>query len=203
MTDQDSTNQIDEGFSEDDQPVASSESQESAEASEENSETVPMEIGMREVIAKLLSDKKELEDRLARSQAELVNYRRRSQNETAQFRKYEGLSLVRDLLPAVDNLNRAVDASQAATSVDDLKQGVEMVVQQMLDVITRYSVEVIPTQGEVFDPNIHEALQQVPSEEVPAMHVVQELEAGYRMHDRIVRPSKVIVSTGPAETTEE
>ncbi|MCA8989697.1 MAG: nucleotide exchange factor GrpE [Planctomycetaceae bacterium] len=141
----------------------------------------------------------ELEDRLIRSHAELANYRRRSSNEIDQIRKYEGLSLVRDLLPALDNLKRATAAAENASSVADLKTGVEMVLQQMLETLTRHHIEAIPAEGEPFDPNQHEAVQQIPSDKIEAMHVLQDLETGYRMYDRIVRPAKVIVSTGPAQ----
>lgn len=196
MTDQDITGQFDqendptekEGFLE---PAHSEESIEQKESGEENVE------------ARLQAENEDLEDKLTRTQAELVNFRRRTQNEAAQFRKYEGLNLVRDLLPAIDNLKRAAEASEQATSFDNLKQGVDMVIQQFRDIISKHSIEMIPATGEVFDPNVHEAIQQIPSEEIPAMHVVQELETGYRMHDRIVRPVKVIVSTGSPETTEE
>ncbi len=162
---------------------------EQTETTQEGEQPSPLE--------KLQQEKDELEDRLTRTQAELVNYRRRTQNENAQFRKYEGLNLVRDLLPVIDNLQRAVGASEQANSVDDVKKGVEMVIQQFLDILASREVKRIPTEGEAFDPNLHDAVQQVPSQEIPAMHIAQELETGYQMADRVVRPAKVIVSTGP------
>lgn len=145
----------------------------------------------------------ELEDQLARSYAELANYRRRSANEAEQFRKYEGINLVRDLLPVVDNLKRAAEVAEQASDIENLKKGVEMVTHQFLETLRKYNVEQISAESEAFDPNQHEAVQQVPSEDVPAMHVLQELATGYRIHDRIVRPAKVIVSTGPGSTDEE
>nr|ADY61553.1 Protein grpE [Rubinisphaera brasiliensis DSM 5305] len=150
-------------------------------------------------LEQLQQQNSELEDRLVRTQAELVNYRRRTQNELDQFRKYEGLNLVRDLLPALDNLHRATDAAAKASDVENLKKGVEMVTQQIMETLRRYQVDAISAQGEEFDPNQHEAVVQQPSEDVPAMHVLAEVETGYKMQDRIVRPAKVVVSTGPAK----
>jgi len=190
MTDQDVTNPFD----------PDSGSEETIKSEEvENTE----EIEVVSPLEKLLHEKDELEDRLTRTQAELVNYRRRTQNENAQFRKYEGLNFVRDILPVIDNLQRAVGASGQAASVEDVKKGVEMVIQQFLDILASKDVKQIPANGEAFDPNLHEAVQQVPSNEIPAMHIAQELETGYQMNDRVVRPAKVIVSTGPQANPEE
>ena len=168
---------------------------EGSENADESEQLSPLE--------KLQQEKDELEDRLTRTQAELVNYRRRTQNEMAQFRKYEGLNFVRDLLPVIDNLQRAVGASGQTASVDDVKKGVEMVIQQFLDILASKEVKQIPANGEAFDPNLHEAVQQVPSNDIPAMHIAQELETGYQMNDRVVRPAKVIVSTGSQDHSEE
>ncbi len=163
----------------------------------------PEDVEIVSPLESLQKEKEELEDRLTRTQAELVNYRRRTQNENAQFRKYEGLNLVRDLLPVIDNLKRAVGVSGQTASVDDVKKGVEMVIQQFVYILASKNVAQIPAEGEAFDPNLHEAVQQIPSEEIPAMHVAQELETGYQMNDRVVRPAKVIVSTGPQNNPEQ
>ncbi len=195
MTDQDRTDPFDSDSNPENSEAADTVKFEGAESQEEIEVLSPLE--------KLQKEKDELEDRLTRTQAELVNYRRRTQNEIAQFRKYEGLNFVRDLLPVIDNLQRAVGASGQAASVDDLKKGVEMVIQQFLDILASKEVKQIPANGEPFDPNLHEAVQQVPSNDIPAMHIAQELETGYQMNDRVVRPAKVIVSTGPQDNSEE
>ncbi len=141
----------------------------------------------------------DLEDKLVRSHAELANFRRRAAIELQQFRMYEGMNLLRDILPVIDNLQRAAQAAENATSIDDLKKGVDMVSQQFVEALGKHHVEPIHAGNEAFDPNQHEAIQQIPSDDVPAMHVLQELETGYKIHDRIIRPAKVIVSTGPAQ----
>lgn len=136
-------------------------------------------------------------DRFLRAQAELENYRRRVQKEREEDRKFAPLPIIRDLLPVLDNLQRAIDAADKADSVADLKAGVEMVLQQSLDVLKKLQVTPIAAVGEPFDPNVHEAISQMPSADHPPMTVIVEVERGYTLHDRVIRPSKVIVSTGP------
>lgn len=148
-----------------------------------------------------LAERDELREKWLRAEAELENYRKRVRREAEEARRYEALALARDLLPALDNLHRAVAAARAAENAggSDLVQGVEMVAGQIEDVLARHSVRRIEAVGEPFDPSVHEAIQQVPSTEHPAMTVVEEIERGYRLHDRVVRPAKVIVSAGPPE----
>ena len=116
------------------------------------------------------------------------------------LRQYAAAPFIQDLLPALDNLKRAVDAAENAGQVADLKQGVEMVAKQLLDVLSKHNVTPIDALGKPFDPNLHEALQQMPSEDHPPMTVIHELEQGFILNDRVVRPTKVIVSSGPAES---
>lgn len=192
------------GFEENQRSQAESESaQEFANDVEQSSSDSPAEEPtlaidpVQQQLEQLKQEKENLEDQLLRTQAELMNSRRRMQNELDQFRKYEGLNLIRDLLPTIDNLHRAATAAEQSSDVQTLKTGVEMVVQQFLEALNRHRVEVIPaSQGSPFDPNLHEAVHQQPSDEVEAMHVLTELETGYKMQDRVIRPAKVIVSTG-------
>lgn len=146
-----------------------------------------------------LAERDENQNRFLRSQAELDNTRKRHQRELAELRQYAAAPFVQDMLPALDNLKRAVDAAENADNVNDLKLGVEMVAKQILDVFAKNNVKAIEAVGQPFDPNLHEALQQMPSDEYPSMTVIQELEQGFILNDRVVRPSKVIVSSGPAE----
>ena len=105
---------------------------------------------------------------------------------------------MKDLLPSLDNLRRAVDAAKSGTSVETLKTGVEMVLKQIDDVLARHDARPIQALGKPFDPNLHEAITQIPTDDQPPMHVVLEAERGYQMHDRVVRPSKVGVAVPPA-----
>ncbi len=144
-----------------------------------------------------VAERDENHDRWLRTQADLENYRKRVSREADENRKYQAVGVIRDLLPGLDNLGRAVEAAQTTGNVDELVQGVQMVLKQFEDILSAHSAVVIDAVGQPFDPNLHEALQQVPSADHPPMTVVQELERGFQIHDRVVRPSKVIVSSGP------
>lgn len=138
-------------------------------------------------------------DRWLRSQAELENFRKRSQKELDAERQYRSMAVVRDILPALDGLQRALQVAKATKDVDQLLQGMQMVAQQFEDALARHSVIAIKAVGEPFDPNQHEAIQQAPSKEHPPMTVLHEVERGYQLFDRVVRPTKVIVSVSPPE----
>ena len=142
----------------------------------------------------------ELQDRLLRAQAEFENFRRRCYRDQDEARKFESLRLVRDLLPGLDGLNRAVSSAELTGDFQTLLDGIRMVAQQFRDVLKGHSAEPINAQGQPFDPNLHEALTQMPSADVPPMTVLQVVEMGYRMHDRVVRPARVIVSSAPPAT---
>lgn len=137
-------------------------------------------------------------DHWQRSQAEMDNLRKRTTRELDQERQYRSLPLARDLIPVLDNLRRATQASQGTSDAGQLLQGVEMVLKQMEEALGRHSITPILTVGQPFDPNLHEAVLQQPSADYPPMTVIQEVERGYTLHDRVIRPSKVIVSSAPA-----
>lgn len=141
----------------------------------------------------------DLQERLLLSQAELENYRKRAQKELDQERQFRSLPLCRDVLPAFDNLQRTLQSAKGTKDVDLLLKGVQMVVQQFEEGLARHAIVPIPSVGQPFDPNLHEAIQQAPSPEHPPMTVLHEVERGYKMHERVVRPTKVIVSVKPTE----
>lgn len=131
--------------------------------------------------------------------AEMENFRKRMQRDSEQQLKYANLPLLRDLLDVVDNLNRAKDAAKSdSTNNQALLSGVEMVSKLIESVIAKYGCRPIEAVGAEFDPNVHEAIAQVPSQEHAAGKVAQEVAVGYLLHDRVIRPSSVMVSTGPA-----
>ncbi len=141
----------------------------------------------------------ELQDKLLRSQAEMENFRRRMQREMEDARRYESLRLVRDLLPGLDGLQRAVGAAEQTGDTQQLLDGIKMVSQQFRDILKAHNAQPIEAMGKPFDPNEHEALTQVPSADCDPMTVLQVVEMGYKLHDRVVRPARVIVSSAPAE----
>lgn len=146
----------------------------------------------------LRTELNETRDRALRAVAELENFRKRSQRESHDAQKFANMSLMRDLLPIVDNLNRAAEAANSASDAASLVSGVKMVVAQFEEVLARHHCKRIVALGEAFDPNFHEAIAQQPSAEYPAGTVALEATTGFQLHDRVVRPTQVIVSTGPA-----
>jgi len=150
-------------------------------------------------LAELAAERDAAVDRALRSQAELENYRKRVQRERDEERRYAAVPLVQDLLPGLDNLQRALDAARHTDDLTAMLQGVEMVAAQIDEILSRHGAKPIVAVGEPFDPNLHEAIQQMPSAEHPPMTVIDEVERGYTLNDRVVRPSKVIVSVAPVE----
>jgi molecular chaperone GrpE len=144
------------------------------------------------------------EDRQLRDRAELENFKRRMQRERSEALRYASEGLIRDLLPVVDNMERAVRAAAEARSsgagetspaADALVTGVEMVLRQLREVLERAGATRIPVPpGQAFDPTVHEAVVQVESSSVPPGAVVDELVPGYRLHERLLRPAQVSVA---------
>jgi len=134
-------------------------------------------------------------DRALRSQAELENYRKRAAREMQEQARYANVFMMRDLLPALDNLDRAIEAAEKTHDVASLLEGVKMVARQIEAVFEQHHCVRIQALNEPFDPHLHEAILQQPSDEHPAGTVVQVTQAGFQLHDRVVRPSQVIVST--------
>lgn len=151
-------------------------------------------VDLQAQLTAVLAEKDENYQKYVRSLADFDTYRRRSMKERDDERRFAPLGLVQDLLPNLDNLRRAVDAAKTASSVEDLTKGVEMVLKQIDETLGKHGTSPITSVGQPFDPNRHEAVAQVPSSEHPSMTVLQEFERGYVMHDRVIRPSKVLVS---------
>ena len=139
----------------------------------------------------------ELQDRLLRTQAELDNFRKRSRRELEDERKYASLPLMRDLLPVIDNVGRAIEAAGKNADATSLLEGFRMVSQQLNGVLERHHCKPIKAQDEQFDPHFHEAILQQPSADKPENTVLMVTQSGYQMHDRVIRPAQVIVSKKP------
>ncbi|MEX0824615.1 MAG: nucleotide exchange factor GrpE [Pirellulaceae bacterium] len=151
----------------------------------------------------------ELQARLERAdrevliaQAELENYRKRTRRDVEMQVRYATVPLLQDILQVRDNLHRALEVkgSDESGESDGLRAGVAMVARMLDDALSKHGCTAIPAVGEEFDPNYHEAISQVPSDEHPAGVVAHEAVTGFRLYDRVVRPSQVVVSTGPATT---
>ena len=144
---------------------------------------------------KLRSELAAAKDRELRAHAELDNYRKRAARELDERLRYANLSLLRYLLPVLDNVDRAIEAAEKSADANALLEGFKIVSQQLGDVLKRHHCERIEALHTPFDPNVHHAVMQQPSEEHPANTVLMVTQNGYQLHDRVVRPSQVIVST--------
>jgi len=144
---------------------------------------------------KLRSELAAAKDRELRAHAELDNYRKRSAREMDERLRYANLGLLRDLLPVIDNVDRAIEAAEKNADAEALLEGFKIVSQQLGEVLNRHHCIRIEALHAPFDPNVHHAVMQQPSEEHPANTVLMVTQNGYQLHDRVVRPSQVIVST--------
>lgn len=149
-------------------------------------------------VAELQQEIADLRDRSIRTLADFENYRRRSDREREDLRRYAAGDVLRDLLPVVDNLQRAL---AAGGTVDDLKVGVELTLRQFTELLRQRGVAEVPALGEPFDPAVHEAVARVDDATVEAPTVVDELQRGYTIHGKLLRPALVRVAM-PAEKWE-
>lgn len=145
---------------------------------------------------KLKSDLDQAERRMLMAQAELENFRKRMRREMDEERRFASLPLIRDLLGVMDNLRRAIEAADKNEGSAGLLEGVKMVASQMETVLDKHHCKPIEALGKEFDPNLHEAISQQPSDEHEAGKVSLVYSQGFTLHDRVIRPAQVIVSTG-------
>ncbi len=150
-------------------------------------------------VQKLQAELAASKDRELRAHAELDNFRKRAARELDDRLRYANLPLLRDLLPVIDNLDRAMEAAEKNADLGALLEGVKMATQQFDDVFKRFHCTRIDALHQPFDPNVHHAVMQQPSEEHPANTVLLVTQNGYQLHDRVVRPSQVIVSTSQGQ----
>ncbi len=147
-------------------------------------------------LGQLQSQRDEYFEQLQRSRADFANYQKRSRSQADADRQYAISSLVRDLLDGFDNLERATEALRVSAA-PGIGAGLELVHKQLLATLAKHGVQPIAALGEPFDPNQHEAIVQQPDAEHPEGTVVAEFGKGYRLHDRVLRPTKVAVSILP------
>ncbi|MGE3807435.1 MAG: nucleotide exchange factor GrpE [Gemmataceae bacterium] len=133
-------------------------------------------------------------DLLQRTRAEFENYQKRNQREREQERRYAHSAFALDLLPVLDNLERALAAATQADDKSNVVEGVSITLAQVGDMLRRHGITPIEAKGQPFDPNLHHAVMKQPAQDVPPNTVVQVLEKGYMIHDRVLRPATVIVA---------
>jgi len=148
-------------------------------------------------ITQLKQERDEFRDQALRSRAEFANYQKRTKHQADAERVYAVSALARDLLDSIDNLERAIEALRVSGAAE-ITAGLDMVQKQLLEILAKHGIEPIMAHGSPFDPNLHDAVAQHPSHEHAEGTVVAELSKGYKIRDRVLRPSKVAVSTKPA-----
>ena len=145
-------------------------------------------------LQKMKAERDSLLDRLAWAQAEFENARRRASKEQQDFRDYAAAESIKPLLPVLDSFERAL---QVKSEPGDFRSGVELIYKQLQDALAKLGVNVIPAKGQPFDPHVHEAIEMVQTSEVPDHEVMEELQRGYKIKERLLRPAMVKVAKNP------
>lgn len=151
---------------------------------------------LEDKIETVTKESQENYDRLLRVSAEFENYKKRSIRELADVQKYANQSLVKDLLPIIDSLELALKSARESSNITDgcLLDGVELTRKEILKVFEKNNIEQIAAVGKPFDPNFHEAVMREESDDYPENTVINEMQKGYLMHDRLIRPAMVVVA---------
>jgi molecular chaperone GrpE len=172
--------------------------QKNSEGETETTGPVTADDPMKDLEAQLEAKEQEAKenyDRLLRVSAEFENYKKRTSREFEEFRKFANQSLIKELLSVVDNLELAMNSTNGHQAIDQgLLQGLEMTHREILKVFEKFNVKPIEAKGQVFDPSFHEAVMQEETDEVDPNTVVSELQKGYLIHNRLLRPSMVVVA---------
>jgi molecular chaperone GrpE len=143
-------------------------------------------------LQKLKVERDTLLDRLARSQAEFDNARKRAAREQQDFRDFAAAEAIKSFLPVLDSFERALRAP--TSQLDEFRSGVELIYKQLQDALAKLGVRPIPAKGETFDPHLHEAIEMVDTTDVPDHQVIDELQRGYKLKERLLRPAMVRVA---------
>lgn len=152
-------------------------------------------IGLADELESVRQEAKDNYDRFVRVSAEFENYKKRASREMSEFKKYANDAMVKALLPVVDNLERAIESSgddERANSC--VVEGIEMTLKEILKILDQFGIKQVQSLGQPFDPGFHEAILREESDEYPENTVVKELQKGYLMHERLIRPAMVVVS---------
>ena len=190
------TENIDEAEKVSEEVSASAEATDEGDDSvEEGTEISDREPTVEERAADAESKYKEMQDRYLRLNAEFDNYKKRMMRENSDRLKYFNMELIKELLPSVDNLERAIShAGDENSDLENMIEGLQMVYKSMQEAFGKFGVSEIESIGKEFDPNCHQAVGMIESQEVPENHVAEECLKGYYLHDRIIRPTMVRVS---------
>ena len=157
-----------------------------------------VEISPREKeLQELRAERDNLRDRLARMQAEFENARKRAAREQQEFRDFAMADTLKALLPVVDNFERALSTATPEHAPEKFRSGIELIYKQLRDTLEKLGVRAVPAEGEPFNPHVHEAVEIVDTSDAKDHHVLEELQRGYKLKERLLRPSMVKVARNP------
>ncbi|MEO7318159.1 MAG: nucleotide exchange factor GrpE [Chthoniobacteraceae bacterium] len=159
----------------------------------------PEEATEESLIAQMQGDMERFKDLALRTQADFENFRKRAAREKEDASKYANAGFLEKLLPILDNFELGLNAARNDANDSAIFKGMDMVSKQLHDFLTGVGVEIVKAEGETFDPNLHEAVAQEASADVPEGVIVRQLRKGYKLRDRLLRPAMVMDSKGKAE----
>ena len=160
-------------------------------------------VQLREELTQALNDTKEHQEKYLRTMADMENLRKRTQRDKEELAKFANENILREILPVIDNLERAVEHAEQAESNDGLFEGVEMTLTQFSQLLNKFGVEPVDAIGQPFDPAYHQAMGQMESAEHPINTVVQQMQKGYQLNERLLRPAFVMLAKSPVENIKE
>ena len=175
--------------------------EDSAETVQTDTDSSMPEADLEQQLATALEEKKQLHEQFLRTLAEMDNLRKRTNREKDEIAKFANENILRDILPVVDNLERAVEHSEKTDNSDGLLEGVRMTLSQFAQVLKRFGVESIEAVGKPFDPAYHQAMGQLESAEHPVNTVMVEMQKGYQLNERLLRPAFVMLAKPPEDTS--
>jgi molecular chaperone GrpE len=166
-------------------------SNDTADEQEQTRSATPAGSAADTELSKVKAERDALLDRLARAQADFDNARKRASREQQEYRDYALTDVVKSLLPVLDSFDRALEHNAEAS---EFRSGIELINKQLHDVLAKLGLRPIPAKGEPFDPHLHQAVEMVDTTEVEDHHVLDELQRGYKLKDRLLRPAMVRVA---------
>ncbi len=172
--------------------------QQAADSKSAATKAVELQPNEQEETDTLQIDLDRFRDLALRTQADFENYKKRAAREKQDAIKYANNALIERLLPIIDNFELGLDAARAEGEKSPIFSGMNMVLRQLMDFLSEHGVEAIDATGQQFDPNLHEAIAREPSDKYPEGVVIRQTRRGYRMKDRLLRPSSVTVASGSA-----
>lgn len=173
------------------------------QAPEAEEEETSADEQLRTELAQAQEEAKTHQEQYLRTLADMENLRKRTQREKEDLAKFANENILREILPVIDNLERAVEHADQGDNGDGLLEGVQMTLTQFSQVLTKFGVEPIESLGEQFDPAFHQAMGQLESADQPPNTVVQQMQKGYHLNERLLRPAFVMVAKAPAEPAPE